>query len=83
MSRYVRVELAVDVAAADQLRSALARLGLDATAAEIPGGLMLTGSGASPTCSFRSAAATASRPANAESEVVFAILRSAAAALRA
>jgi hypothetical protein len=44
MSRYVRVELAVDVAAADQLRAALARLGLDATAAEIPGGLMLTGS---------------------------------------
>jgi hypothetical protein len=44
MSRYVRVELAADVAAADQLRAALARLGLDATAAEIPGGLMLTGS---------------------------------------
>lgn len=44
MSRYVRVELAADVATTEQLLSALSRLGLDATAAEIPGGLMLTGS---------------------------------------
>lgn len=44
MSRYVRLELAADLATADQVRSALARLGLDAAAAEIPGGLMLTGS---------------------------------------
>lgn len=44
MSRYVRVALDADVATADQLRAALTQLGLDAAAAEIPGGLMLTGS---------------------------------------
>ena len=43
MSRYVRVELAARPVARDELRSALAGLGLAAELAELPGGLMLTG----------------------------------------
>lgn len=43
MSRYVRVELAARPVARDELRSALADLGLAAELAELPGGLMLTG----------------------------------------
>lgn len=44
MSRYVRVELAAEAATTEHLLAALAGLGLAAAAAEIPGGLMLTGS---------------------------------------
>lgn len=43
MSRYVRVELAARPVARDELRAALAGLGLAAELAELPGGLMLTG----------------------------------------
>jgi hypothetical protein len=48
-----------------------------------PGGLMLAGAGSSPTSSLRSAAALVSAAATLGSEVVFAILSSAAAASRA
>lgn len=43
MSRYVRVELAARPVERDELRAALAELGVVAEVAELPGGLMLTG----------------------------------------
>lgn len=43
MSRYVRLALADRAVARDELLAALSELGLTAEAAELPGGLMLTG----------------------------------------